>query len=199
MWIVSHACIAAATPPPSSPQDESTAVSPNDSPDQKGVTEWGWNSGGAAGIAGGASKSSFWTLNLRWGRVLTSPHVPGPLRGSLEYAVEVAPAFVVRQSSTVFGGGVTPLVLQYNFVHSRRVVPFIQIAAGTLFTAQQVPENTSQVNFTPQGGIGFYWFQRQRSALTLGVRYHHISNAGLTKPNPGHNGLYIYAGMSWWR
>ena len=138
-------------------------------------------------------------MNLRWGRVLTSAWGPGPLRGTLEYTVEIVPAFVLRQSRTVFGGGVNPFLVQYNFVRSRRLVPFIQVGAGTLFTTQQVPEGTSQINFTPQGGVGVYMFRRARSAFAVGVRYHHISNMDITRPNPGHNSVYIYSGVSWWR
>ena len=220
--ILLNACMAAAAEPLASPQS-APAASANDSPGQSGANEWGLNGGGAAGIPGGVSDITFGTLNLRWGRILTSPHGPGALRGTFEYAVEITPVFVLRQSpstgaitgailntlalftpapphtQTVFGGGITPLLLQYNFVNSRRVVPFIQIGAGTLFTTEKVPAGTSEINFTPQGGIGVYWPRWQRSSMTWGVRYHHISNAGMTKPNPGHNGLYLYTGISWWR
>jgi hypothetical protein len=199
-WILFRAGIAAASPLPlPASQSETMSAGSSEFPNLKGTNEWGWNSGGAASIPGGVGDSGFWTLNLRWGRVLTDVHGPVPLRGSLEYAVEVVPAFAIKQSTTVFGYGVTPLLLQYNFAASRRLVPFIQAGAGMLFTREKVPENTSDFNFTPQGGFGVYWLRGKRSSLELGMRYHHISNAGTARRNPGHNGLYFYTGISWWR
>ena len=198
--LVLQGCIAtAASPKQLSAQSTSGTSSSNHLAYRVRGTEWGWNGGGAAGIAGGSSDSRFWTLNLRWGRVLTDLHGPALVRGNLEYAVELVPALAIQQSSTVFGAGITPMLFQYNLDYTRRLVPFLQAGAGTLFTTEKVPENTSQINFTPQGGIGVYWFRRPHSALVMGVRYHHISNAGIAKPNPGHNGLYVYTGISWWR
>ncbi len=197
-WIVLSACVAQAVPSPPDPAEPETLILDSRSA-QKGMSEWGWNMGGATRIPGGAGTRGFWTMNLRWGRILTSSLGPGPLRGTLEYTVEIVPAFVLKQSTTVFGGGVNPLLLQYNFTRSRRVVPFLQFGGGTLFTNQTVPEGTSQINFTPQGGIGIYMFRRLGSAFALGIRYHHISNAGMVRPNPGHNSLYFYSGISWWR
>ncbi|OFW23755.1 MAG: hypothetical protein A3H27_04260 [Acidobacteria bacterium RIFCSPLOWO2_02_FULL_59_13] len=196
---VLFANISTASEPPSPPSLSSTAPQGNDAPIYKGAAEWGWLSGGGAGIAGGVRDGDFWALHLRWGRVLTSDHGPSFLRGNLEYAVELVPAMVIFQSSTAFGGGLTPVLLQYNFTSSRRVVPYIDAGAGMLFTTEQVPAGTSRFNFTPQGGVGVYWFQRPRTAITLGVRYHHISNAGMTRSNPGRNSLFFYAGISWWR
>jgi len=169
------------------------------SPVQRHSTEWAVMSGGAVDLPGGARGGSFWAMQLRWGRVLTNPHGPGLLRGTLEYAFEIVPAMVLRQSGTVFGGGFNPLVLQYNFSAKQRVVPFIQLGGGMLFTTRDFPAGTSSFNFTPQGGIGAYWVRSERTAMVLGVRFHHISNAGISKPNPGHNALYVYGGLSWWR
>jgi hypothetical protein len=107
------------------------------------------------------------------------------------------------QSSTVFGGGFTPFLLQYNFsgrnASHRRFVPFVQAGAGMLFTTEDVPRDTAQFNFTPQGGIGVHWMHDFQSSLVFGLRYHHISNASRDRLNPGHNAIYFYTGLSWWR
>ena len=189
----------ASAAPPSSPPQASIVAASGTSPAQQGSTEWAWTTGGGARIAGGAREGNFWATQLRWGRVLTAPHGPGILRGTLEYAFEVVPALVMVQSETLFGGGVNPLVLQYNFTRSGRLVPFLQAGGGMLFTTQDVPAGTAQFNFTPQGGIGVYWLRGARTSAVFGVRYHHISNAGRIQPNPGHNALYFYTGISWWR
>lgn len=184
--------------PSSQPQANIVAARPA-SPIQDGSAEWGWTSGGAADLPGGARGGSFWAAQLRWGRVLTAPHGPGPLRGTLEYAFEIVPALVLRQSGTVFGGGLNPLLLQYNFTAGRRVVPFVQAGGGMLFTTREFPVRTAQFNFTPQGGGGVYWMRWPRATWMFGARFHHISNAGRVRPNPGHNALYLYTGVSWWR
>jgi hypothetical protein len=150
-------------------------------------------------IAGGARDGNFWALQLRWGRVLTQPRGPGGLRGTFAYAFEVVPALVMAQAETVFGGGFNPLMLQYNFTGGARIVPFVQAGGGMLFTTDDVPAGTAQFNFTPQGGAGIYWLRDNGPSVMFGLRYHHISNAGRVQPNPGHNALYFYGGMSWWR
>lgn len=173
------------------------------SPVQPGSTEWAFTTGGGVHIAGGAGKADFWTLQLRWGHVLTGPHGPGPLRGSLQYAFEVVPAMVLVRSQAFFGGGFNPLLLQYNFAGNdrpgRRFVPFLQAGSGMLFTTDDVPAGTARFNFTPQGGVGVYWLRGDGPSVVFGVRYHHISSAGRVNPNPGHNALYFYGGLSWWR
>lgn len=170
-----------------------------ESPIGEGATELSWLTGAGVGIAGGKTKNNFWAMQLRLGRVLRKASGVGFLRGHLEYAVEILPAFVIGQSTNVFGGGITPFLLQYNFTGGGRFVPFIQSGVGWLFTTRKVPEGTSHVNFTPQVGVGAYWFHRPSSAVVFGVRYHHISNASTAERNPGHNALYIYTGISWWR
>lgn len=168
-------------------------------PDQKGSTEWSLSSGIATGMRGGAANRGYWNIDLRWGRVLRKVGKTGPFSGTLEYALEIEPVVVIRQMANAFGGGLTPLVLQYNFASGSRMIPFIEAGAGAQFTGLKVPEDTSKFNFTPQAGIGTYLFRRSSSAIIMGARYHHTSNAGLHRPNPGHNNLYFYTGFSWWR
>ena len=172
------------------------------SPVRPGSTEWSFTTGAGARIVGGAREGDFWAMQLRLGRVLTAPGGPGALSGSLEYAFEVVPALVMVQSKTVFGGGVNPLILQYNFGSggaARRIFPFLQFGGGMLFTTDDVPAGTAQFNFTPQAGVGVYWLGANRPSVVLGLRYHHISNAARVRPNPGHNAIYFYGGLSWWR
>ena len=196
LCMILKSAAAAGTPAPPTPSELESAVH---SPVAKGASEWGLTTGGAFGLPGGAMSRGLWMLNLRWGRVLTGVHGPGPLRGTLEYALEVVPVMVVRQSTAVFGGGFNPMLFQYNFVANRKFVPFIQAGAGTLVTDRTVPARSSEFNFTPQGGFGIYLFRRHSSAFAVGVRYHHISNAGIRRPNPGINSMYLYSGFSWWK
>ncbi len=165
----------------------------------KGVNEWGVQTGGGTAIAGGAQDRSFWMLAGRWSRILTGELGGGPLRGNLQYGLEVIPALVMSQSTTVYAGGVTPVLMRYNFTAHRRFVPYLEAGAGILGSSDPLPEATSRFNFTPQGGIGFQIMQPGARAIQMGVRYHHISNAGLARRNPGINSLYFFTGISWWR
>jgi len=62
-----------------------------------------------------------------------------------------------------------------------------------------VPANTSRVNFVTHGAFGFHFFKTERRAITASVRYEHISNAGLTSPNPGINTVQFLVGMNWFK
>lgn len=168
-------------------------------PAEQRAREIAVTTGGAMDLPGGAAGGEYWATQLRFGRVMFAPVGPGFLRGTLEAAMEVEPAVLIRQRETILGIGVTPSLLQWNFAAPDRVIPFIQVGSGMLLTTAKFPRGTSHFNFTPQGGIGVYWFRSPRRAWILGLRYHHTSNAGFTKFNPGHNALYFYAGLSWWR
>ena len=192
-----YALVAVAENPIVSPSSQAFNDAP--SPSQKGATQWGILSGGATGLAGGVREGVFWILQFRWGNILTSPHGPGFLRGTIEYAFEAVPAMLIRQSSTVYGGGFNPLILQYNFTYHPKLTPYILIGGGMLFTTEQVPVDTSRFNFTPQGGVGINMQLWDRESLEFGIRYHHISNASTAPLNPGRNSILLHVGFSWWR
>lgn len=151
--------------------------------------------GGGHSVAGGTQNTSVMNLGLRYGWVLTNPFLPGPLKGRLEYAVDAVPAFVIFQpANTVYGAGVNPLNLKWNFSSFGRVMPYLELSGGVLFTNHETPVGTSQINFTPGAGFGAH-FLRGSWNWSAEVRYLHISNAGLTKPNPGINTVQIRVGL----
>jgi hypothetical protein len=53
---------------------------------------------------------------------------------------------------------------------------------------------TSQVNFTPTGAFGVHLL-RGRYHWSAEVRYMHISNAGISRPNPGINTIQVRLGF----
>jgi hypothetical protein len=67
---------------------------------------------------------------------------------------------------------------------------------GILITNTDVPESTSSVNFTPQGGFGFSVWLTEAMRLETGVRWRHISNGFTADSNPGRESLLIHAGVS---
>jgi hypothetical protein len=151
--------------------------------------------GGGHGINGSQSSTGIWNVGLRYGWILTDPVGPGPLKGRFEYAVDVVPVFmVVQKTDTAYGFGLNPFALKWNFVEHHNVVPYIDIGGGTLFTNNQVPAGTSRVNFTTSGAIGLH-FLKSKYNWTAEVRFMHISNAGLSTPNPGVNTIQVRLGF----
>jgi len=151
--------------------------------------------GGGHSVAGGTQDTSAMNLGLRYGWILTDPFLPGPLKGRFEYAVDAVPAFVIFQPrNTVYGAGLNPLNLKWNFSSFQRVVPYFELSGGVLFTNHETPAGTSKVNFTPGAAMGAH-FLRGSWNWSAEVRYLHISNAGLTTPNPGINTVQIRVGL----
>ena len=151
--------------------------------------------GGGHGTSGSQSGDGVFNIGARYGWILTDAHGPGFLRGRFEYAVDVVPLFVVTQSTnTAYGFGVNPFALKWNFASHRRAVPYVDIGGGTLFTNVKVPEGTSHVNFTTSGALGLH-FLRSKYDWSAEVRYMHISNAGISRPNPGINTIQVRLGL----
>ncbi len=171
----------------------------DDSPLHKGANEWGFQTGGGFSIVGGVRSRSYWLLAGRYSRVLTGDIGSGILRGNLQYGVEAIPVMIVNQSTHVYTAGFSPLQLRYNFVAPKKVKPYFEIGGAVLGSSDQVPEGTSRFNFMSGGGIGVQVFNAKSRSWQLGMRFQHISNAGVAQHNPGINSLYFFTGLSWWK
>jgi hypothetical protein len=155
-----------------------------------------WTTGGH-GTNGIWHSTGVWTAGFRYGWVITAPHGPSFLRGRFEYAVDAVPVFVVFQpSNTAYGAAVNPFALIWDFDTHRRIVPYIELGGGALFTSTQVPEGTSRINFTSAGAVGVHYLAGKYT-WTADVRFMHISNAGLVTPNPGINTVQLRLGLGW--
>jgi lipid A 3-O-deacylase len=162
---------------------------------QQGGNELQIWTGGGHGTNGSQSGDGVFNIGARYGWILTDAHGPGFLRGRFEYAVDIVPLFLVMQTSnTAYGFGVNPFALKWNFAAHGSVVPYADIGGGTLFTNVKVPEGTSHVNFTTSGALGVH-FVRGKYNWSAEVRYMHISNAGISRPNPGINTIQVRLGL----
>jgi lipid A 3-O-deacylase len=152
-----------------------------------------WTGGGPS-VPGGTSDTSVWNVGVRYGWILTRPHGPGFLKGRFEYAVDLVPVVMVFQRyNTAYGAGFNPLGLKWDFAARGRIEPYLELGGGTLFTNHQVPIGTSSVNFTPSAALGMHVLD-DKYAFSVEVRYLHISNAGLSSPNPGVNTVEVRVG-----
>jgi len=165
---------------------------------EKGGTEIQmWTSGGHS-VPGGRGDTGIWNAGLRYGWVLTGSHLPGLLKGRFEYAVDAVPAYLIFQpSGTVYGVGLNPLNLKWNFVRHGNLSPYLELSGGTLFTTSKVPSGTSAVNFTSGAALGTHFLGN--NAWALEARYLHISNAGLGDLNPGVNVFELRLGLGRFR
>src|SRR5579864_1339963 len=153
-----------------------------------------WTGGGPS-VAGGTSDTDVWNLGLRYGWILTRPHGPGFLNGRFEYALDAVPVFIVFQRyNTAYGAGFSPLGLKWDFAARGRFEPYFELNGGTLFTSHEVPTGTSAVNFTSAAALGMHLLG-ERHAFSVELRYMHISNAGLSSPNPGINTVQVRVGV----
>jgi lipid A 3-O-deacylase len=153
-----------------------------------------WTGGGYS-VPGGTSDTGVWNAGVRFGWILTQPHGPGFLNGRFEYVLDATPVFLVFQRyNTTYGGGFSPLGLKWDFAARGRIEPYLELNGGTLFTIKDVPTGTSPVNFTDAAALGMH-ILGDKHAFSVEVRYMHISNAGLSSPNPGVNTVQVRLGI----
>lgn len=151
--------------------------------------------GGGHSVAGGRGDTGVFNAGVRYGWVLTGPHLPSFLRGRFEYAVDAVPVFLAFQpADTAYGAGFNPLGLKWNFERHGRFSPYLELGGGVLFTNHDVPQYVNTVNFTPSTALGVHILGPKYN-WNVELRYLHISDAGLTNPNPGINSVQVRLGI----
>jgi hypothetical protein len=163
-------------------------------PEKSGHEVQVW-AGGGHSVSGGRGHIGVFNAGLRYGWVLTGPHLPGFLRGRFEYAVDAVPVFLAFQpTNTAYGVGFDPLGLKWNFQRHGRISPYLELAGGVLLTNHDVPTGTNTVNFMDQAALGVHVLGAKHN-VSFELRYMHISNAGLATPNPGVNTVQVRLGI----
>src|ERR1700734_3066850 len=151
--------------------------------------------GGGYSVPGGTSSTGIFDIGLRYGWVLSGPHLPSFLRGRFEYAVDAEPAYLIFQpANTAYGVGFNPFALKWNFERRGRLSPYFELSGGTLFTDHSVPTYTNTVNFTSAAALGTHVLGEKYN-WSVELRYLHISNAGLANFNPGLNTVQVRVGV----
>jgi lipid A 3-O-deacylase len=164
--------------------------------------DFGVWAGGGFSVPGGTKDTQVMNAGVRVGKVLTDDHLGGFMRGNFEWSADLIPIYYIWQpapAKNAYSAAFNPLNLKWNFTSADRVVPYLELGGGVLFSNHVVPINTSHVNFVTHATLGFQFFNNERRAFTAGVRYEHISNAGLTVPNPGVNTVQFQVGLNWFR
>ncbi len=114
----------------------------------------------------------------------------------LQFQVEPFISFISSPDNNVETG--TSFLLKMGLLpQTSKFQPFIFAGLGMVYMTQHTLEQSTQFNFTQQGGVGVHYFIRKNIALTLEGRYRHLSNAGIDHPNTGINTQFVLAGISY--
>lgn len=174
-------------------------------------------------MVGNISKAQFGMLGVRYGQPLRPPD-PGksPEGPLLIYTADLLPVVVLSippntipaplaerrtqdeedsatldQGLDAYGIGARPVGFRINYLPTKRVQPFIAGSMGFVYFLQPVPdERGKHLNFTFDVGAGLRLVLTARMTLTVGYRYHHLSNGFRGKINPGVDANLVYLGIS---
>jgi hypothetical protein len=160
--------------------------------------------GGAAGfwqgttlVGHGPSANRSAALVLpRVGLVVTDSIGAGWWQGNIEVLGEPLFARFTQPFAAEAAGG--SLVVKYNLLSFGRWMPFWDVGAGMIWTnlAPRIPEQSTPLEFVLETGPGVHYFMTETWTLTMGVRFHHISNGGIGDRNTGINAVLPYMGIS---
>jgi hypothetical protein len=124
------------------------------------------------------TKQSGPALMPSWMMTITDPMGGGWYRGQVSIGVEMV-YLQFREPILTHGIGFTPKI-KYTFVAFDRIRPYAEFAGGPFWTdlGGRIPEESSEFNFILTAGLGVSYFLTPQTALNVGYRFHHISNAG---------------------
>jgi hypothetical protein len=148
---------------------------------------------------GSTTDSRMYQVEARYGRIVYRNHL-----FDLHYVAEVVPLTLVGQRQAngqrvyAYGGGGSPIGAQVNFLHDRRVQPFL-ISSGGFLSFNRRMFDATQFNFTAQLGAGVQVFTSRHHSIDFGYKYHHISNANRGRINPGMDSHVVFVGVSFFR
>ena len=181
----------------------------------KGNNEFGFWAGGAFKATtsfGGLTEAEardrkMFLAAFRYGRTLVANNSV-----ALQYTLDVIPVALVTgniissttigpvtafERKTTYGAGITPIGLQLDFANGSRVHPFVHVNGGGLIFSEAVPlPDSGRFSYVGEAGTGVRIFTSARRAVTLGIRFHHISNGDRTGTNRGMNQFVFYGGFS---
>jgi len=121
-------------------------------------------------------------------------YIPGEAMPDRVYRAGQSP----QTGLTTYGAGAYPLGLRLTFRDGRPLRPFLAGQTGALYFSEAVPDSRGrQLNFAAGIGAGLQVSLPRHSTLTIGYRYHHLSNGFRGSINPGidANVLYLEVGV----
>lgn len=164
---------------------------------REGARQFGIQLGAAFGTRalGATQRHDVGMVTVQYGRVFTSLKAPDRWSaGNWELLLE---AFLGRQDSPSHAAlaGVTS-VFRYDFATGSKWVPYLEAGAGGTWSEIRDGDLSSDFEFNLLWGGGARWHARPRTSLTVGYRWFHVSNLGLSRPNKGIDAHVLLLGFS---
>ena len=129
-----------------------------------------------------------------FGYVITDQHGAGWVRGNFELLAE--PTLIhlaASNSATVVGLSVLG---RWVFATGPVARPYFEVGLGVLGGRVNLRETNCEANFIIEAGPGVLLFLSEATTVTVGYRFHHISNAGACTQNLGVNSSLFTLGIS---
>ena len=100
-------------------------------------------------------------------------------------------------SKPVYGAGISPFGFKLRIGSSPRIRFFGASSVGGLWFTRNVPvPDARRFNFTFEYGGGIELGRAQQRTITIGYKFHHLSNANSAAFNPGLDSDVLYIGVS---
>jgi lipid A 3-O-deacylase len=118
------------------------------------------------------------------------------VQGRHELFIELPVHLAVEPRVRPMTGGYLLGSWKFTSLQARHVYPYVFAGGGILYVDLGLPTMGSRMDFSYQGGTGLQVLFRDKLAFTAEYRYHHISNAGIAKPNEPLNSSKFLFGLS---
>ncbi|HEV7700537.1 MAG TPA: acyloxyacyl hydrolase [Pyrinomonadaceae bacterium] len=133
------------------------------------------------------------SVKVRW----TIDAVPAAFLSYPDLVVSGTPPVIRSVRGTRYAYGITPAGVQVNFRNKKMYQPFVDISAGLLIFQHVTPNfGGTKLNFTPAIGAGLEIARSNGTAVTVGYKALHISNANRGSSNPGFQNNLFYVGYT---
>ncbi len=158
--------------------------------------KWIWTFYG--GAAFGDEAGELYTLHLGAGY-----HLIDDLSINFEGVLTVADG---DQTTIISGvptrdavGGGLDIIFRWHFLRSGDFSVYAEAGCGIVAFDREFPGHGTNVNFTPQAGVGVTYEINSSMMLMAGARWSHLSNARTqgANNNPGMDSAMVYAGIMW--
>jgi opacity protein-like surface antigen len=187
-----------------------TSAAAQNTDDKNEVSVWGGYSPQSTTVfrfAGRVPDARFGMVAFRYARKLhdgedvkvrwTVDAIPAASLSYPDIEISGTPPTVRAVRETRYAYGITPAGVQVNFRNKKMYQPFVDISAGLLIFQHVTPNfGGTKLNFTPAIGAGLEIARSDGTAVTLGYKALHISNANRGSSNPGFQNNLFYVGYT---
>jgi len=92
------------------------------------------------------------------------------------------------------GGG---FLFRYNFLANKKFIPYLELGLGFGSLNFGLDDQIDGFVFSPQGGVGAYYFISDHIAINAAWKLHHMSNSGIEQPNNSVNASVFLLGVNY--